>query len=461
MDESTGEQAAHWYPYHDEEGTVVGYKCRTLPKDFTRGVVGKLRGFFGKKQCKGHNFLIICEGEMDCLAAHEAMRTLGKGPYNVVSIPDGAQEEGTLTSTVKKELEWLSSFKKIVICLDNDAAGKAYANALADYLCSHTDVRIANLPLKDTAAMHEAGRHEEWGRAINQAEKYVSDQIVLGTDNFDELLEPLTEGVHFSFLPETSRRLHGFRSGEITGLLATVNVGKSSLMRQGMHELLCKGKDPVGGFFLEERVKKTKQAIISYQSDIPLNVFRKNPSLAKPEKIEEARELLSRLHLFEHKQKVLTDDFLERKIEYMVKALGCKHIFLDHLSFIIGGRDGGNERKEIDMLMTRLARSVEDWDYSLFLVSHIKRPDNAKPQPKTFPYWDRVDLRAGRGSGAIEALCHKIIGLDNEIVDEDRSRRGMIRTNLLRDREWGAIGVCDHLTWNTTTGKYEPVDVEV
>lgn len=461
MSEETGKPSVHYYPYYADDGTVSGYKGRRLPKDFSVGVIGKLRGFFGKKQCHGGKFLIIVEGEQDVLAGYEAMLELGKGPYNIVSLPFGANEDGIIDSTVKKELEWLSAFEKIAICFDDDGPGKATANGLADYVCSHTDVRIVSIPLKDTAAMWEAGKAKEWLACISRAAKYVSEQIVAGDENYEELLEPLHSGIYFDFMPETSRRLDGFRTSEVTGLLAAPNVGKSSIMRQMTYDLLIKQKEPVGAFFLEETTKKTRQSVLAYHSKVPLNAFRRNPTIAEKILLEEAREtLLPRLHLFEHKLKTITDDFLERKIEYMVKAIGCKHIFLDHLSFIISGRNGQNERQEIDNLLTRLARSVENWDYALYIVSHIKRPDNSRIQPKSFPYWDSVDMRSGRGSGAIEQLMHKIIGIDNQILQDDDGR-GMIRTRILRDREWGAKGVCDYLTWDVPTGTFKPVEVNV
>ena len=82
----------------------------------------------------------------------------------------------------------------------------------------------------------------------------------------------------------------------------------------------------------------------------------------------------------------------------MVKGTWVPVRFLDHLSYIIGGRDSGNERKDIDMLMTRLSRSVEDWDYHLFLVSHIKRGGKEKTgeDSQKYPFWEVLDMSDGR-----------------------------------------------------------------
>jgi KaiC/GvpD/RAD55 family RecA-like ATPase len=461
VSEVDGELQEYWYPYKTEEGELTGYKCRVLPKDFaSKGVTGKIKNLFGQHLTQGNRFLIIVEGEHDALAAREIMVKLKGKSYNVVSLPNGANEEGTLCNTTRAQLEWLGSFEKIAICLDQDAPGKATAHALADYLCSSTDVRITELPLKDTALMYEAGKLDEWMSAINQSRKYQSDQIVTGSDvTLKDLMTPLVTGRMYTFLPKTCAMVHGFRTRELTAIIGPPNAGKSSLMRQMMFEDLKYSDEPVGGFYLEETRTKTFQSVLAMNSGISLNVFRDNPKLADKQLLIEAEEtLLPRLHLYEHRQKVLSDDLLERKIEYLVKAVGCRRIYIDHLSFIISGREGNDERRQIDNLLTRLARSVEDWDYALYIVSHIKRKFAEKQRKvDSYPYWNTVSLDDGRGSGAIEQLAHRMIGLENQILDPEEFGRGQLRTKVLRDREWGKIGIGDLLHMNSH-GKLVPAE---
>ena len=52
IDEQTGEVNAIYYPYHDQDKNVVGYKVRRLPKSFS--VIGKVKGMFGQAQCKNN-----------------------------------------------------------------------------------------------------------------------------------------------------------------------------------------------------------------------------------------------------------------------------------------------------------------------------------------------------------------------------------------------------------------------
>lgn len=452
----TGEPAEHYYPYY-HEGSITGFKRRLLPK---KGFswVGKAKSLFGWDKVVGRKFIIVVEGEQDVLACHEMMKKLkpDRPPYNVVSIPNGASEPNddgvvNIDKTVKRLLPSLAEFETVVLCLDMDVPGQETANMIADYLCSSTTVKMVSLPLKDSAAMWEEGREKEWASAINNARKFVTDSIVCGSDDVDSLFKPLNEGIQFSFLPKTGQKLHGFRKGEMHTLIAPPNVGKSSLYRQCLYEGLVSLPDTVfGGLFLEETTRKTRQSIVAYHADTPLNRFRESPFHNHATK-EATELLLPRLHLYEHKTQVISDDVVLRKIEFMVKALGAEYVLLDHLGFIIGAMKTENERRAIDVFLTKLARSVEEWNYGLFLVSHIKRgeKEQSRSGKEKYPYWEILDMDDARGSGAIEQLSHNLIALERQVLDPSLpDTRGFVRTRLLRNREWGTIGTGDILTFD-------------
>jgi len=79
--------------------------------------------------------LIICEGEIDCLAAIEA------GYSNAVSVPFGAGN----FSWIEECSDWLNQFKKIIIIADNDEAGaKMQSECLSAFGSLRT--RIVDIP---------------------------------------------------------------------------------------------------------------------------------------------------------------------------------------------------------------------------------------------------------------------------------------------------------------------------
>jgi len=469
----TGQPAEHYYPGYDEFDVLSGYKCRILPKNFGgKGVIGKYKNWVGWNKVVGRKFVIVVEGEQDMLACHEMMKVLkpDRPPYNVLSVPSGAPEPDengrvNLGKDLRLLLPKLLEFEKVVLCLDMDGPGRALANAIAEFLCSTTAVSIASLPAKDSAQMWEEGREQEWAKAINNARKYVTADIVTAADDPDEVDEPLVEGTRYSFLPRTCDKLHGFRTQEMTGWIAPENVGKSSMMRQMMYEDLARDPDAhVGAIFLEETAKKTKQAVVAYHCGVPLNKYRANPSCADPVLKQEAKKLLfPRMHLFTHKTQTVSDDLILRKIEYFVKAMGCKRIYVDHLSFVVSAMDTKDERRTIDTFLTKLARSVEDWDYCLNIVSHIKRGEREQARMESkqkYPYWEILKMEDARGSGGISQLCHNMVAIEREVLDPNLDNtRGRVRTRVLRAREWGFTGLGDVLTFNEE-GKYAPIVIE-
>lgn len=218
MDEVDGSVKAVYYPYHDHDGSTVGYKKRLLPKEFS--VVGKVKGLFGQKQCKNNaRLLILVEGEQDVLAGWEILSSRGKD-YNIASLPNGANENGVLDSGTLKELEWITSHEKVLLMLDTDAPGKATAKALAEALCSQTKVAIATLAKKDTSKHWEEGDVEGWFNSIRNAKVYHPEEIIEGKDlDIAALKKAKRPGVELPY-PALQKMTWGLRKGEITLITA-------------------------------------------------------------------------------------------------------------------------------------------------------------------------------------------------------------------------------------------------
>ena len=61
----------------------------------------------------------------------------------------------------------------------------------------------------------------------------------------------------------------------------------------------------------------------------------------------------------------------------MAAGLETRVVFLDHLSILLSGLDG-DERRMLDITMTRLRSLVERTGIAMFLVSHLRRTTNDK-----------------------------------------------------------------------------------
>jgi twinkle protein len=144
----------------------------------------------------------------------------------------------------------------------------------------------------------------------------------------------------------------------------------------------------------------------------------------------------------------MDSDNLLGKIKYLVKGYDCKWIFLDHLSIVVSGIQGDDERRLIDNTMTKLRSLVEETGCGMVLVSHLKRVDSGHEEG------GRVSLHHLRGSQAIAQLSDIVIGLERNQQSETISNETRVR--VLKNRFSGMTGQCDTLYYSGDTGRYTP-----
>jgi twinkle protein len=147
---------------------------------------------------------------------------------------------------------------------------------------------------------------------------------------------------------------------------------------------------------------------------------------------------------YDHWGSIESDNLINR-IRYMNKALGCKWIFLDHVSIVVSGQDG-DERKMIDMLMTKLRSLVEETQVGMLLVSHLKRPEG-----RGFEEGRETTLGHLRGSAGLGQLSDMVIGVERNQQDEDLKNRTTVR--ILKNRFSGETGEACFLRYNNQTGR--------
>jgi twinkle protein len=143
----------------------------------------------------------------------------------------------------------------------------------------------------------------------------------------------------------------------------------------------------------------------------------------------------------------MDSDNLLGKIRYLIKGFDCKWIFLDHLSIVVSGIAGDDERRLIDNTMTKLRSLVEETGCGMVLVSHLKRVDSGHEEG------GRVSLHHLRGSQAIAQLSDIVIGLERNQQAETTSNETRVR--VLKNRFSGQTGQCTTLGYDHDTGRYK------
>lgn len=434
--------------YYDDNGNIVGQKLRFPDKSFA--VLGKISNrLFGSQLWAGGKKLVITEGEIDCLTVSQ----LQGNKWAVVSIPNGAQ---AAKKAIEANLEYLDKFDEVILMFDMDEPGRKACEDCAKVLPSGKAF-IANLPLKDPNECLLNGKGEEVIQAIWNAKPYRPDGIVAGTDLYEKCvtdIDDLKDSVEYPW-KALQDKTKGVRHGELYVFTSGSGMGKSTILRELEYYFGVQRGELCGIIALEESTRKTGLELMSLHLNKRLLL---NPECAdESDRSRAFNETIGngRFFLYDHFGSLDSSNLLS-KIRYMIVSLGCKRIFLDHISIVVSGMDtdeDGGERKAIDKLMTNLRSLVEETGATMFIVSHLKRPDK-----KGHEEGAQVSLSQLRGSGAIAQLSDMVIGLER---DQQGANPNVLTLRVLKNRFCGLTGVSGHLKYNVETGRLEDYEEEV
>jgi len=437
--------------YRTRSGDLVAQKIRFANKDFS--VIGNMKevNLFGEHLWRdGGQRIVITEGELDALS----MSQVQDNKFPVVSLPSGCT---SAKKAVGKSLEWLSNFDSIILMFDMDEAGQKAAKEVASILPPNK-AKIASLPLKDANEMLVAGRVAELIDAFWGAKTYRPDGIVAGTDLWDVVTtDDEKEAMTYPFTG-MQEKTGGIRKGEVVTITAGSGIGKSQLAREVAHHIVKHGQT-LGYIALEESVKRTALGMMSIEMNKPLHLRGNEVSQEEMRVAFDATLGTGRVYLYDHWGSTDSDNLLS-KIRYLVRGCGCDYIILDHISIVVSGMDGGDERRLIDNTMTKLRALVEELNCGLLLISHLKRPSGDRGHEDGA----QTSLAQLRGSAAIGQLSDMVIGLERNQQDAENPNLSQVR--VLKNRWSGETGLCCALEYSKDTGRmteafFEEEEVEV
>ena len=441
----------HYYPYFDEQGMKVAEKIRSV-ENKTFSIAGNFNKatLFGQNLfTKGGKYITICEGELDALASYQM--TGSKWP--TVSIRNGAS---AALKDCKANYEYLDSFESIVICFDADEPGQKAAKDVAELFGNKVKIVKHLKDCKDACDYLANGRGAEYVNQWWRAESYVPDGIIAASSLWDSVStpEPIAEAFYpFKGLNEL---LYGLRSAELITVTAGSGLGKSQFLREILFQILRTTKWNIGGMFLEESVRKTARSIMSLHANKKLHLPDTEVTEQELKDAFDATLGTNRVYLFDHFGSLAIDNVLNR-IRYMARACDCRVVFLDHISLVVSGMDGNDERKSIDVLMTRLRTLVQETGITLICVSHLKRPSTSN---KGHEDGEAVSLSQLRGSGAIAQLSDAVITLERNSMSDDPIVRNTTKVAVAKNRYNGATGPAGSLLYDQKTGRMVEVTLE-
>lgn len=429
-------EKCHVANFRDKSGHVIAQKLRRVGKQFSWRGEPKSAGLFGDHLWSKGKRIVITEGEIDALSVSQSMGN----KWPVVSLKDGAQ---SAVKSIQKSYEYLDGFDEIVLMFDQDEPGREAAAKCAEIL-PVGKVKIASLPLKDANECLVQGKADAIVQAMWNAKPYRPDGIVMAHDLKELVLAPDAEVVQAYPFKRLTEITKGIRPAELVVITSGSGMGKTTFVREIAYDLHMSGKN-VGLLMLEESNKRTLRGLVGLHLNKNILV---DPELASESEISTAFDALFSNHdvaLFDHFGSTDVDNVANR-IRYMARGLGCTHIVLDHISILVSGLATGDERKLIDIAMTKLRTLVQETGISLFVISHLKRPEGNKGHEDGA----QVHLGQLRGSHAIAQLADICIALQKP---DDDDIHDMTELRILKNRFTGEVGSAGTLQYDRQTGR--------
>ena len=390
--------------------------------------------------------LLICEGEIDCMAAIEA------GFTNAVSVPLGANNYGW----IEENFDWLEQFESIIICSDNDEAGIKMQKECVFRLGSwrtkfieippvfYDEANDKKIPMKDlNHVLYYQGKRaviELIHNAKDSPVDTVSDYADITNVDLDEI-----DGIKTG-IPELDKKLMRLFYGTFTIVTGVNGSGKSSFLSQ----LVCNSIDEEKNAFLYSgelpnfQSKNWINYILAGQRHVKEYTFNGATYWKVTPDAQKEMDKYYKGRLFIYK------DGIDHKVDTILKSMedctrkyGCKLHIIDNLTSVNLEANEQNKYQRQEEFVTRLIDFAKKYNVAVLLVVH----------PHKIEQMRRLNKMDIQGISAIIDLAHRILSLYRVTNDDKKgvpNKRGNgwykepikydVLCDILKDRLLGFEG---------------------
>ena len=438
-------------PYYDQRGRLAYQKYRNAEKHFwfeelsaDAPKVKDLQLFgmhvFGEKHDKK---VVVTEGELDAMSVYQAMG--GKVP--VVSIVSGAD---SAVNSLKANYRWLDRFEEIILWFDNDEPGQKPIPECANLFEPGKVKTIKVEGFKDASDMMQDGKAGDIYGAVWGASTWAPEGVVNAKDCIDDMDAPAAVKVADYPWPKLNDVTKGILEKEVVYHVAGTGVGKTSMIVEIQHELLKQGIK-FGVMRFEDTRQKTQLDLMSRHAEERLHLTMLDKPDPKRLRALHTEVFSSGLvEMFDPEVAAWDFDSITGYARYMVKALGCRVVFIDPLSFVVAAVNATDERKALDQVAYKFAQFVKQAGANLQITHHLNRGDG-----KAFEEGGEISLKNIRGSAGIANFSMGVFGYER---NQQGERPDLTRIRVLKNRFAGWTGVADTLKWDDARGVQEATD---
>lgn len=458
-DEETGEPIKQFVPT-TIDGKLVGYKTRSLPKDFSSpiGVVGSTCELVGQFRYKvGGRTVLIVGGEIDYLSSEQLLWdyqvSKNNQDYPRVAVVSPTVGETSSVKQIQAQYAFFDSFEKIIIGFDNDEAGKKATELVAKVL-PRGKIFIAQWSKKDPNSLLMAGLDKTFISDYYNAKPYTPAGVVAASTIYQEVVE--RSKVEKLSFPTMMARLNkmlagGINYGYIVNVMAGSGCGKSSWINQCVAYWMTELNHKVMVVSLEAESSEFGENLLSYHMGRKIAMIEDQAEKIAFVGSAAAEKAANELFMFPDGQPrlyLLDDrgDFskLQEKIEECVISHDVKIVVIDVISDVFAGAS----LEEVDKWMKWEKNLVKKTGIVLLQAAHCRKSASGT---KDTGAGSKIDESMLIGSGTQYRSAGINIALQRDKTAEDDTERNTVYVHLLKSRATGMTGSAGQLYYDNET----------
>lgn len=417
----------------------VKYRGYSEKKFWTKNRGVKMNDLFGPEFNAGSsNRLYLTEGEFDAASLYQI---LGK-TYPVLSLPGSSWGD----DFVKKQHDYLSSFKELVYAGELDKAGRA----AADRLYKAYPEKFWFVPMtkwKDANEFLENGDGEELMWAARKPQRYSPDNFFCSDQEF---LDIIREESPYQATPTGHTGIdymtRGLVRGGVTFIKAPPGTGKTEIVRYFERAMLQTDDIKIAMIHMEEQKSTTLRAMASYE--LGCNVRTKEDQ--KENSIEDKTLEKAVLDAAKGERSIIfemrvADDPLQI-IEYCslaARIYGADYVFVDHVQRLtyLTGVDGATNT--LTQIAAKSAQLAKELNIGIIYISHVNEDGYTKY------------------AKSLEEEAIITIEIKRDKTSEDERERNITSFEISKNRPFSRLGPAGKVYYDPQTTLLEEVSFDV
>lgn len=454
-DAVSGAVAESYYPA-TKDYELSGYKIRQEVKNFPNpfGETGKDVDLFGQVRFKTFaDTVVIVGGEIDALSLFQVLSDKQKNKqYNPVAVVSPTIGESGAHKQIQINYKFFAQFKRCIVALDSDAAGKAAAEKVCKIL-PRGKVFVMTMRYKDPNEYLVKGKEDELYNDFWAAKPWTPSGVHASSTLYDAALE-YTNVERLSLPPFLKKVADMFGGGlvknELNVIFASTSQGKSLFVDTIVaHTIMNEPHETVGIMSLEASKNKYATNIISRALGVNLNAMQGDERLSYLQREDvksEVEDFLvddsgkSRFYVYDSRGDGI--EGTKESILEMIIQLGVTVLVADPYSDLVAGCS----LEEQESFVAWLKKLVLEYpQLSVYLICHTRKLASGSSTGLT-----ESDII---GSSTVMKSAAQTISIERDKLHENPILRNVSKVTIHKNRHASSTGLACEVYFDYKTGQ--------